>query len=172
MVIPAVRAELQVVGFGPGRPEARESRELMKGLAQKFGTSQPPVHPFRLAAVHSDRSDSREALDVGGTLISIPVIAPSRQQARCKGSTGSAFASAPMAANPPAAATDVSAPLSSTALSCSVSSPCPPHHQLSRRFHSLRQLCAPLLGQRPPNLRFSPGLQFDSFHQSPLRQAV
>ncbi len=83
MEIPTVRAELEIVGLSPGRPEARPGGELVKGPAQKLGTSQPPVHPLRLAAAHRYRSDSREALDVGGTLISITAIAP-RGAARCR----------------------------------------------------------------------------------------
>ncbi len=54
----------------------------MKGLTQKLGTSQSRVDPASLTAAFDNRSDPREALNLGSIFVTVPVGAESDQKAR------------------------------------------------------------------------------------------
>src|SRR5215469_12105354 len=53
---------LVVVGFGPLALGNRASRPFMKGLAQKFRTGPPEMHPWGVAAGFFHRRDPAKAL--------------------------------------------------------------------------------------------------------------
>ena len=70
--------ETLIQGFGPVAPFAGMVGKFMEALAQKLGTGPAPMYPALLAALHGDRGNARQLLDLLGGLKPIPIRAEGR----------------------------------------------------------------------------------------------